>query len=163
MKPIQKTIAKPPKPTVKPIQKTIVKGNARAGPVLVKRRLSGKTTVAGNARAGELPAKDAVASFADANDLLADDELRIKTWSCYSGTAPAPEAGTTSIRDWTERGKHMVQLRAQGKGVITLSCHHFGVARTRKLIKTMEGMFMKGFTKSQLEKFKSELVRVTPP
>ena len=86
------------------------------------------------------------------------DKLLFKTWSCHSGELDWPDEAAVRVRKFAEYGKSMMQVKCGGVAMITLTNRNFGDDRTEKIIELVRGMVLRGFSKSQINTFKSELL-----
>ena len=89
----------------------------------------------------------------------ATDAQLYKQWNAWSGHGPPvdPIMEKVKIRVMVERGKRLIQLRHKDKAVLTLSCHHYGNDRSDRLVEFMKDLFVRGFSKEQLQQLKDSM------
>ena len=84
------------------------------------------------------------------NDACHEDAT-CKTWSCFSYQCePVDGPGNVRINEWVGREKRMMQLQHKVPGqqlvrVSTITVELLGEERSRRLMETMKGMFIRGF------------------
>ncbi len=89
-----------------------------------------------------------------------DSEV-IKQWHAWSGdNSPHANPENVKIRQFSEYGKAMLQVRDCATTICTLSVHHYGEDRTMKLCIFVKSLYLRGFTKNQINKLKMSLTRI---
>ena len=90
-------------------------------------------------------------------------DQQFKMWHHGSGDGDAKVESEITIGDWVEkRGEkrtRMMQLRHNGKAVITITVQHYGEQKSKYLMEQMKQLFVNGFTKEQLVAVKSSIAR----
>ena len=107
--------------------------------------------------AAEVAVAAATPNVSQVNDPKANkvDSIYV-TWTALSGDGEIPQ-GKVFVRCWVERATAFTQLRHKSKRVITLTVKHYGEFVSAKIMGIMEDLYLKGFTKEQLLKFKASL------
>ena len=80
-----------------------------------------------------------------------------KNWHAASGEDEWRDDANVKIKRWVERDRAMVQIRYEGKCVIGFTCALMG-AHSDLLIEEMRRMYVRGFSASQLAKFKCQVL-----
>ena len=86
-----------------------------------------------------------------------------KMWHAGSGDAECPDGALVQVRDWVEHrdgdkvGKRKFQLLYEKNVIVNMTAQNFGDERASRLMALMKDLFLRGFSKEQLQRLKEEV------